>query len=310
MLQDAAREMLDNNRTRAMVFAQQQLEQTSEEFFVDAAYKEALDDIGLDSIEAIFRFESGQNLSKSNLASYRSRIRFEAGNPPTTIFLKRYNRPPVSVQLKNWLAHHARRSCACYELEPAIDLASAGINVPKVVAYGQQWAALLEDRSFIATEKIPNAEALERRLPNFITNRKSPNNPPLRRDFIISLADFIRKFHATGYRHRDLYLSHIFHDDNGKFHLIDLARAFQPTVFHERFRIKDIAQLHFSTPAKFFSNTDRLRFYLTYTRHDKLTKQDNKFIRNVVAKAHRMARHDVKHGRTAPFLTAGPTETT
>jgi len=94
----------------------------------------------------------------------------------------------------------------------------------------------------------------------------------------------------------------VWHPGNSdQFYLIDLARAFKPMLFSERFRIKDIAQVHYSTAARHFSRTDRLRFYLAYSGHDKLTGKDKVFIRKVVNKARRMARHDIKHGRAVPF---------
>jgi len=306
MVCDAAAQLLDGKRHAAKVFARPRLEQQSASFFVDPAFKEGLDELGLNSIEAIFTFESGTYLSKSNLAGYRSRMRFEVGSPSRGVFLKRYNKPPVLVQVKNWIADGGRRSCAGCEMEPAVELASAGINVPQVVAYGCQWAALFEHRSFIAVAEIPNAEALERQLPDCIRDRNATGNPSARRDFITSLAEFVRRFHETGYCHRDLYLSHIFHDASGQFHLIDLARAFRPSIMRQRWRIKDIAQLHYSSPAEHFSNTDRLRFYMAYTGRRRLSRIDKQFLRKVAQKANRMATHDARHGRAIPFRGQGP----
>ncbi|MHC4913366.1 MAG: lipopolysaccharide kinase InaA family protein, partial [Planctomycetota bacterium] len=130
-----------------------------------------------------------------------------------------------------------------------------------------------------------------------------PENLRLQRNFIARLAAFIKKFHETKYRHRDLYFSHIFYANNGEFHLIDLARAFKPRIFTERFRIKDIAQVHYSAPARHFSRTDRLRFYINYSGRDKLNTTDKVFIKKAMAKAERMARHDTKHGKPVPFTT-------
>ena len=138
----------------------------------------------------------------------------------------------------------------------------AGINTPKTIAYGRQWGVLFEKRSFIITEKIPEAESLEKKLPDCFNSPATIEKLKMRRNFIARLAGFIKKFHETNYRHRDLYFSHIFCSDNGKFYLIDLARAFRPIFLHRRFQIKDVAQIYYSAPAQYFSNTDRLRFYL------------------------------------------------
>ena len=301
----AAGELLDGRRTRTVIFAQPNFEMACDSFFVNPEYKTALSKLGLTSIDAVFAFDAGESLTKKNLPTFRARLQFQMEKPqsksPTTAFLKRYEKPPILVQLKNWLAHHSRKSCASCELEPTRELSAAGINTPNVIAYGEQWSALLENRSFIITETIPNAEALERKLPDCFNAPQTPENLKLRRKFIAQLAAFVGRFHQTGCRHRDLYLSHIFHSADDRFYLIDLARAFRPVILRRRFQIKDIAQIHYSAPAKYFSASDRLRFYMAYTDQKKPTNKDKQFIRQVLAKAKQMAGHDRKHGRNVPF---------
>ena len=265
--------------------------------FINSDYKKIFAKSGLTSIEDVFSFSGGENLAKSNLASFRSRTQFDISSPPTTLFLKRYNKPPIPVQLKNWLSHRKRISCGLCDVEPVKQLAAAGINTPKTICFGQQWGVLFEKRSFSITAKIPDAESLEKKLPDYFNGIPTAEKVELRKDFIARLAGFVKKFHETGYRHRDLYFSHIFYNSSGQFYLIDLARVFKPRVFSERFRIKDIAQLFYSAPGKYFSHTDRLRFYLALYERKKLTKKDKAFIKKVVKKTKRMARHDIKHGR-------------
>jgi len=285
--------------------SEQRLIKISEIFLVDPHYQAALGKLGLDCLDAVFCFDAARSLTKSNLAPYRSRLQFEIDLPdsaqPTTVFMKRYDCPPVSVQLGNWLSTRGRRSCGLCEAGPASELAEAGISTPKTICRGEQWGVLFEKRSFIITEKIPDAEAIERKLPGYFDARTTSGNLKLRRDFIARLADFIKRFHETQYRHRDLYFSHIFYSDDGRFHLIDLARAFRPFFLRRRFRIKDIAQIYYSAPGRYFSGTDRMRFYFGYTGRRKLTGADKAFIREAVSKAKRMARHEIKHGREVPF---------
>jgi heptose I phosphotransferase len=151
------------------------------------------------------------------------------------------------------------------------------------------------------TEKIPDAESLERKLPDCFGLSNTAENLKLRREFIHKLAQFTRKFHQTGLRHRDLYFSHIFHSRDGSFYLIDLQRVFKPVILARRFRIKDIAQLYYSAPGRHFSSTDRLRFYLSYSGKKTLDHSDKTFIRNVTKKTKQIARHDTRHGRAVPF---------
>ncbi|MBA7506046.1 hypothetical protein ES706_04726 [subsurface metagenome] len=307
MVCEAAKELLENNLKKAKFLSRQEFIETSKSFFIDSDFQTAFSKSGLTSIEEVFSFDAAKNLTKINLAQFRTRLQFEINSPQlpssTTVFMKRYDRPPVLVQLRNWLSQHNRKSCALCELDAVNKLAAAGINTPKVISYGEQWDALLEKRSFIITEKIPDAISLERKLPDYFHKPNTVENLKLRRNFILQSAAFIKKFHETNYRHRDLYLSHIFYSDNGKFYLIDLARVFGPIVLRRRFQIKDIAQVYYSAPGKHFSKTDRLRFYMAYAGQSKLTKKNKIFIRKVINKAKRMARHDIKHGRDVPYIS-------
>jgi hypothetical protein len=303
MVCGAAKELLENKRRKAKVFSRQEFIETSKSFFVDTAYKTAFEETGLTSIDAVFSFAAGKSLVKNNLAAFRSRLQFEIKSPAVTLFLKRYDKPPILMQLRNWVSQRSRKSWGFLEFESANELAEAGINTLKIISYGQRWGRLFEKRSFVITEKIPNAKSLERKLPDCFNGPATVENLKQRKNFITQLADFIKKFHRKNYRHRDLYFSHIFYSDDGKFYLIDLARVFKPLFFQQRFLIKDIAQIHYSAPAKHFSNTDRLRFYLRYTGHKKLTTKDKIFIHQVINKAERMTRHSKKHGRAVPFAS-------
>ncbi len=270
-------------------------------FFVDPGYKAGLQKLGLTSIDAVFAFQAGKNLTKDNLAPYRSRIEFQIETPAATVFLKRYDQPPISAQLKNWLSAKKRISCAFAEDDAARQLAAMGVNTPRIVAWGQQLGGVFEKRSFAIIEKIQDGVSLERSLPGFFNGPETSENLRMRRRFIGRLAAFIRKFHDTGYRHRDLYLCHIFRTPDGQFYLIDLARAFKPILLGALYRIKDVAQMHYSAPAKHFSRTDRLRFLRAYLGREKLDNRDRTFARRIHNKAKRMARHDAKHGRAVPF---------
>ena len=301
MVCEAAKILLKKELRQTGPKAGQKFIETSKSFFIDSDYESGLGELGLNSVDAVFSFNGGVSLTKNNLARFKSRLRFDINSPPTTVFLKRYNFPPVLTQLRNWLVNHKRISCGLLDFEMSDKLAAAGINTPKTISYGEQWGTFFEKRSFIITEKIPYAESLERRLPDYFNGPATTENLRLRRNFIAQLAAFVKKFHETSYRHRDLYFSHIFYSDSDGFYLIDLARVFKPVLFAERFRIKDIAQIYYSAPGRYFSGTDRLRFYLALTGQRKLTNKDKLFIRKVINKAKLMARHDVRHGRQVPF---------
>ncbi len=268
-------------------------------FFVDGDYQSQLAQLGLDTLDRIFHFQQGENLLKANLASWRHRIRFQLPDGRFA-YLKRYVHPPKPVQFKAWLQHGERRFLSEYDKGPATSLRQADVLIPHVIACGGIWRGWFEEKSFIITLEIPDACSLEKKLPEcFHADHRHPQRS--RKDFILKTADFVRRFHQTGYRHRDLYLAHLFLSSGETLYLIDLHRTFKPRLLADRFQIKDIAQLHYSCPGDVISLADRLRFYRAYKQKNKLTEADKAWIRKVHAKALRIARHDRKHGREVPF---------
>jgi len=272
-----------------------------EVFFVHPDYADAFRKLGLTTIDAVFDFQDAENLHKSNMAKHRSRLKVQLPEMNKTLFLKRYNRIPKVKQIKNWLDRKQKASTADYDRLPGEYLTPAGIATPKTVAYGSQWSGPFETRSFMFMENIKGGVSLEQKLPEYFTDFNYPDRHKLRCEFINKLADFTRKFHETGYRHRDYYLCHIFLVDEKDFCLIDMHRCFKPGVTSERFRIKDITQLHYSSPGDLISQADRLRFYLRYTGKKMLDESDRRFLGKVKKKAWSMAIRDVKYNREVPF---------
>ena len=275
------------------------------DILVAPPFQDALTALGLTSLDAIFAFDGGKDLVKDNIGTHRRRLQLETLLPdatqPIKLYLKRYDRPPRLQQLLHWLTHGRRISFAYAEHETACRLAAAGIDTPHTVTCGRQWGLLFEKRSFLMTREVAESDSLERKLPTCFSGSATSDTLRQRRDFIRQLAQFVKRFHETGYRHRDLYFCHIFHSRTGTFCLIDLARAFRP-ILRRRFQIKDLAQLHYSAPRDFFSATDRLRFYLAYGNRKSLKPSDKSLIATVTKKAARMARHNRKHRIPVPYL--------
>lgn len=267
---------------------------------IDPSYQRPLAALGLTSLENFFAFEGGESLHKENLAAHRSRAVFDLPGGPR-VFLKRYVNTPRGRQLRNWIAAGRRVAVADLDRLPAEELARHDIKTPKIIAWGSEWDGLWETRSFILTEQIPGGVSLERQLPECLSNLHPLQLVRERKDFLRDLARWVRRFHDTGLRHRDLYLAHIFLDEGGDFVLIDLHRCFAPRLFGERWLIKDLTQLYYSAPGQEISRADRLRFYLDYTGKDKLSPRDRRRLHRIKRRAWTMADHDIRHSRAVPF---------
>jgi heptose I phosphotransferase len=269
-------------------------------FYVNIRYANALKRAGIKSLDSVFELQKGQHLEKENLKPHRSRIKLDVPDLGP-VYIKRYKNPPVMTQIKNWFDRRKIVPSCKQDLLPAAELTAMAINTPETIAYGWENNGPIEKRSFIISAQVPG-ESLEKKLPEYFQSPQGKTNVGLREEFIDKLARFIRKFHRTGYRHRDLYLSHIFYD-NREFILIDLHRCFTPLLLKWRYRIKDIAQLYYSAPGHIFTETDRLRFYRSYAKVKKLGKFDKLFIKLVRAKAWQMAKRDIRKGRNVPFAS-------
>jgi hypothetical protein len=113
-----------------------------------------------------------------------------------------------------------------------------------------------------------------------------------KKELISSLAELIRKMHACGFNHRDLYLCHILRDGGGDLYIVDLHRVQHRDAVPERWRVKDIAALNYSAPAGIISRTDRLRFLTAYLGTDRLTARNKRFVLKILKKTRKMVQHN------------------
>ncbi|MHC4064300.1 MAG: lipopolysaccharide kinase InaA family protein [Planctomycetota bacterium] len=259
---------------------------------VDGAFAKAFTRAGLVRLDDLFDLEGGKRLDKASLPSWRERVRFELpGTGP--LYLKRYARVPVGVQLRRILFGRAWQSTARIEWERMNWLAAAGIEAVKPVALGQEMTGPWERRSAVVSAAVPG-ESLERTV-----GRGPWQRAP--EELIRSLAGFVARFHAAGYIHRDLYLSHIFVDTRGgqpRFCLIDLTRVIKPRWRRGRWIVKELASLDYSTPPRAATTTDRLRFLKAYLGVRRLGRAERRLVRRVFGKTRRIARHEARRRRT------------
>ncbi|MBN1436920.1 MAG: lipopolysaccharide heptosyltransferase II [Sedimentisphaerales bacterium] len=281
---------------------------TSDQGILHSNYRGLLAKHNLDSLQGVFDYQQGQRLDKPGLRR-RERMRIEltsGADDKRVIYLKRYGPPTLSQRLKRAFTCGAHVTAGC-DFQAALALAKAGIDVPRPVAIGWQGQGPREKRSFVMLEELPNAEALERLLPD---QKQKQNQYTLladRRKLITTLAQLVKRLHDQGFFHRDLYLCHVFlaKDRAGKERLclIDLQRVFQPRYRCRRWQIKDLAQLYYSA-RNFFTAAEIMRFLHTYFDSAHLNNQQKSLIRAVYRKTQRIARHDAK--RQKRFNTPSP----
>ena len=244
---------------------------------------------------------SWELLSKPGLRG-RERWRWEfenGGGEPRVVYVKRYRRLPLARQWDRIVRQTFGPSVGWWELAQGRRLADLRIPVAAPVAYAEQMSGPLEARSAVLLEGA-RGEAFDR-----YWRRRCQDGHPLtrgvpRHDMTRRLARFAAAFHETGFRHRDLYLCHIFveHDEAGRasFRLIDLARTFRPWLRRTRWLIKDLSQLDVSARQIGATRADRLRFLLTYLGLQRLSPRVRSYARRTTAKADGVLRRIARKG--------------
>ncbi len=98
----------------------------------------------------------------------------------------------------------------------------------------------------------------------------------------------MRRLHAAGYNHRDLYCCHFFVKDAAhaprEIRLIDLQRVERRRWFRRRWLVKDLAQLAWSAPSCCIKRTHKMAFIREYLGVAKLRRADKRLIRSVLFK--------------------------
>lgn len=280
----------------------------SGEMRVDPRYFDLLRVADLSTFDDVMSYSAGASMGKPGLASYRERIRLTLGegNTAEPVFLKRYRRPPLREQLRRMWEFKLRRGSAEREMHFARHLGILGINTMRRIAFGSRMRGCFEVSGFGITGGVPG-ESMETLVALWSADAASLPAPSERRDIIEQLAKVAFRLHGNGLFHRDLYLCHVFmsHRDDGGIvlSLIDLGRMIRGGVRLERWRVKDLAALAYSSPSPLVTRADRVRFLYHYVRLEgrgdqkAMRKRVRQLIASINARNRRTARHEVNRRR-------------
>ncbi|PCI70490.1 MAG: lipopolysaccharide core heptose(I) kinase RfaP [Piscirickettsiaceae bacterium] len=151
-------------------------------------------------------------------------------------------------------------------------LTKLGISTMTLAAFGQRGSNIAELESFVITRSLEPATSLE----DFCADWDNVRPPVLlKRALIKRVAAITRELHNHGLNHRDLYICHfllkdedvdkVVNVDELPLYLIDLHRVQIRDKVPERWLIKDLAALYFSSMNIGFTRRDFYRFVREYT---------------------------------------------
>lgn len=157
---------------------------------------------------------------------------------------------------------------AASEYRALCALPGAGVQTPAVAAYASAGGNPARRESLIVTDALTGTVSLEDYCASWA---RQPPDPALRRRLVSALAELARRLHAAGWQHRDFYLCHVhlrldsLAGQVPHLVLIDLHRARWRRRLPRRWRVKDLAALHFSAMDCGLRRRDLLRFLRQYS---------------------------------------------
>lgn len=186
-------------------------------------------------------------------------------------------------------------------------LQSLGIACPPAIMFGATRSRFFQQQSFIVTREVPDAMELNcffEDSQSFCRDKKFR----ARLAVVQKVAGMVKKMHAAGINHRDLYISHFLLENASRIAVagpevavIDLHRAQIRKTVPVRWLIKDLAALYFSVFDLPVSRHHIFRFLKIYfamelrellARHQRLLK----------AVRHRAIKFYIRDNKRPPVL--------
>ena len=260
-------------------------------------YQSILQAAAVDGYDALVSLSASRDLvEKQGRSTGRYVIR--ACESPLSFYLKKYYRLP-------WWRHWFS-SINSYpgplELANLQRAASVGVPVPEpIVAGAERWHDCL---SMLAVRELVGYVPMHEFIPSLVRCRDTTQQRVMRRQLTTRLAEVARCLHAARLFHCDFYLCHFFirpppvgAAEPLDLLLIDWTRLRQSRL--ERWRIKDLAQLLFSSDLPGIWRTDRLRFFKQYLGVRRLDFEGRRLLRRIQWKAKLYHRHNESLARKA-----------
>lgn len=177
------------------------------------------------------------------------------------------------------------------------------------VAFGQKGLNPAKQFSFVVTEELTNTISLAKYVERW---KETPPSFQFKRALIRHIAGIAKTIHGEGLSHKDFYLCHFLLqrslienpvlDLDGKMYVVDLHRMEQRKFNAQRWLVKDIAALYFSSMDLQLTQRDYFYFMTLYSGKSlrETLNEQRTFWRKVEKKAGRLYKRDF--GREAPLF--------
>jgi hypothetical protein len=272
---------------------------------ISPAWRDVLCTHGLDSINGVYRTGSGQAVTRSGSTEVR-RINLGDSKAERIVFVKKYWVNRFS-QLWSGMFRGTffGRSKARREFENLELLRSWGLDAPEPLAYGEERHSRWLVRSFLITSGVPNPLPLDVFIRDRLPLCNRADAAKVRRELVDSLAKATRRLHEHRFVHHDYFWRNIILSNANldRFWLIDAHKGRRWSRFRQRpSRACDLATLDAPAP-RFFSRSDRLRFFLAYLGQKRLDGPARTLLHAVLCQAAPIREKQLQRVRDSGHMT-------
>jgi hypothetical protein len=186
---------------------------------------------------------------------------------------------------------------------------SQGIKVPLAMAAGESIGPWCRLQSFLAVEELTDMLPLHEAIPMASAALNGSRFQQWKQGLVREMARITRALHGRRHFHKDLYLCHFYISASDtvripewkeRVYLIDLHRLAQHRFTRWFYRLKDLAQLVYSSDVPGIDARDRLRFWRLYQGRDVKTFPGKLLRWCVLVKWFRYKRHNDRKKEILP----------
>ena len=187
------------------------------------------------------------------------------------------------------------------ELKNLMHYARAGFDVLEPIAWGWRPHKRGGD-DFMLIAELEGYKSLQ----DWVSVQNNANDHLKIRTMTKSVSRMVHCIHESNLAYVDLFSWHVFLKPKGndfETHPIDFEQTkIKDHLPGSSWRIRrkqalDLAALHLTVPWPQISLSERIRFFLYYRGHNRLTNEDKKFLRTVL----KLASSSSKHGKFKPY---------
>jgi len=230
------------------------------------SWREFFGGVGLESFGDFYDYPGGTRIGKNERRNVY-RLVFGEGPDAKVFYIKRFHNSHLKDMLSARCNFGRLTSQAGVEWSNANLLFENGIDTYKPVCMGERTICGLERKSFVITEQLKSTCLLD-----FVIKKWHALERPRQDRIIIAMAQLARKAHQANISLQDLYLWHIFIDeesleDDCRLSVIDLHRMLR-NIKDPNKKITDMGALYWSMSSDYFDAEHKDLLVATYSRDD------------------------------------------